>query len=782
MISKLCCFALLFPLLAQASSPVAPVSLQVQQPDGYTFTAYPKGYHDQQWLETQQGYTIVKRGDTWYYAEQDDSGDLIAGHIRVASTVHQSSAFTPNGSTQPSLSKHLKPSINKTSSDSYSAPSHTELHSSFESRVLLQGGIKPGHGHGHSIQSSASTGTQAVQPMLVLMLSFSDSPFLYSESSFNDLVFGDDKSISRFYSDASFGKLKIQPAAESSGIHNDGVLAIHIQGSHPNFGSTYGDQSQNLVKAALNSSDTYVNYKQFDKNGDGHISPQELALIFIVAGYENAYGGILSSEPKVWAHKASIDNHEVNGVSFSSYAMFGERHGDHQATIGIMCHEVGHLLYELPDLYDRTQQSNGVGRWGLMGNGSWNTSGAQAGDSPADFLAWSKLHVGFSVASDLSSSTNITISPSTQDDSIHRVWLDPYKRREHFLLENRQAQGFDRGLPGTGLLISHVDPDVGIGPIGTQNDNASHKLIDIEEADGFTSLDDGSSNGDSGDTFPGSQNKMSFDAGTSPSVLSYEGYGAHVQFHGINQSGLNINLGFSPGEVIHAGNIGFDERGPTASWGYGTNFIETAIEFTNHTDFNRIDGVDVHVDSAGDIDLTVYEQMVSGQLIMPLYSQNASVNKGWNRIIFTSPLAFDGGNHVYLSLKVQSHDHGYPVSIDAHGVREGQAFARADEQAFTPLPYDLSQRLLLSHSNDPINLSDLQDLELLEASKNKQTTDNMSRNISDTAANNTDSKESTTVEASRSSSNSGGGALGAEFLLSIMLLLIWRRSGLELLK
>ncbi|HSG27765.1 MAG TPA: immune inhibitor A domain-containing protein, partial [Candidatus Krumholzibacterium sp.] len=50
--------------------------------------------------------------------------------------------------------------------------------------------------------------------------------------------------------------------------------------------------------------------------------------------------------------------------------------------IGVFCHEFGHFL-GLPDLYDTFGRS-GIGYWGLMGTGAWNTP-----DSPAHLCGWS---------------------------------------------------------------------------------------------------------------------------------------------------------------------------------------------------------------------------------------------------------------------------------------------------------------------------------------------------------------------------------------------------------
>jgi M6 family metalloprotease-like protein len=57
--------------------------------------------------------------------------------------------------------------------------------------------------------------------------------------------------------------------------------------------------------------------------------------------------------------------------------------------IGVICHELGHAI-GLPDLYDWTGRSRGIGYWGLMGSGNWNTPA-----SPAHPCAWSLEQLGW---------------------------------------------------------------------------------------------------------------------------------------------------------------------------------------------------------------------------------------------------------------------------------------------------------------------------------------------------------------------------------------------------
>ena len=72
--------------------------------------------------------------------------------------------------------------------------------------------------------------------------------------------------------------------------------------------------------------------------------------------------------------------------------------------IGVFCHEFGHA-FGLPDLYDGSG-SSGIGHWGLMGSGNWNTP-----TNPAHFDAWCKSQLGWIVPTE--------VGPVSMPYSIH---------------------------------------------------------------------------------------------------------------------------------------------------------------------------------------------------------------------------------------------------------------------------------------------------------------------------------------------------------------------------
>ena len=149
----------------------------------------------------------------------------------------------------------------------------------------------------------------------------------------------------------------------------------------------------------------------------------------------------------------------VDGVYVQSYSTEPEywvSPGD--MTTGVYAHEMGHVL-GLPDLYDRDYSSAGIGEWSLMAGGSWNGPGGLGG-SPARFDAWCAAQLGW-----LQPQT-ITGDPATRSlGDVAGSRTAAYKLypnggasgSEYFLVENRQKTGTDAALPGSGLLVWHVD-------------------------------------------------------------------------------------------------------------------------------------------------------------------------------------------------------------------------------------------------------------------------------------------------------------------------------------
>ncbi|MFO7915432.1 MAG: M6 family metalloprotease domain-containing protein [Candidatus Krumholzibacteriales bacterium] len=130
---------------------------------------------------------------------------------------------------------------------------------------------------------------------------------------------------------------------------------------------------------------------------------------------------------------------------------------------------------------------------------------------------------------------------STGFESYEDGWyVDMSDPAEFFLVENRQALGFDQYVHGDGgLNIWHVSQDIattGNGNTGGAGDNQPRGVV-MEEADGLNDLLLGNNRGDGGDPFPGTSSNTLFDNGSAPNSLSNNQLATNVAVSSISASG-----------------------------------------------------------------------------------------------------------------------------------------------------------------------------------------------------------------------------------------------------
>lgn len=120
---------------------------------------------------------------------------------------------------------------------------------------------------------------------------------------------------------------------------------------------------------------------------------------------------------------------------------------------------------------------------------------------------------------------------------IHRLWTNgDTNSEEYFLIENRQATGFDQLLPGSGLLIWHIDETI------WNNNDEHHPKVKLMQADGLAHLKGNWGRGDASDAFPGFTTATTFNMVSSPSSKSYSGADTHVSVTNIPASAPSMSF------------------------------------------------------------------------------------------------------------------------------------------------------------------------------------------------------------------------------------------------
>jgi M6 family metalloprotease-like protein len=274
-----------------------------------------------------------------------------------------------------------------------------------------------------------------------------------------------------------------------------------------------------LVAEAVRAADPTVDFSQYDTNRDRIID----GVVLVHAGRDEATGG---GQNTIWSKQSVYPGTlRVDGVYLGYYVTVSE-----YSPVGVYVHEFGHLL-GLPDLYDTDYTSTGVGVWDVMGSGAWGDYGR----TPSHPSAWSKLQMGWvdpTVINNFVEGYQVT---NMEGDSPKVIKLPTENSAQYFLLENRYRSGYDRYLPGSGILIWHIDTDVinQWSYYNRVNNNEDRKGIDLEEASGIQDLDTRSSNdGDSSD--PWKNNAVGFTPTSTPNSNLYDGTDTKIRVFNIS--------------------------------------------------------------------------------------------------------------------------------------------------------------------------------------------------------------------------------------------------------
>ncbi len=377
---------------------------------------------------------------------------------------------------------------------------------------------------------------------LVILVDFSDKPAQVSPVFFDKLIFDNNPSdaspsVREFYQENSYNQLDLITVNMPSALGWQRASSTHAYYVNNSYGlGAYPNNSQRLMEELITMVDPYVNFADYDNDGDGNVD----GVVIAHSGRGAELTGNLSD---FWSHKWGLNGAKrKDNVWVQYYSIqpeFWNTSGD--MTIGVYSHEIGHI-FGLPDLYDTDNSSRGLGKWSLMSVGSWNGT---LGSSPAHFDAWSKSRpkLGFVTPQVVQAAGSVQLPEVETTPTVYRINIGT-SSTEYFLLENRQKIGYDVQLPGSGLLIWHVDD--------TKTNNTKewypgktttgNYWVGLEQADGFWELEKNLNQGNAGDPFPGTTEKRNFNPQTSPSSNGYNGSESSFQVGSISDSDSNLNM------------------------------------------------------------------------------------------------------------------------------------------------------------------------------------------------------------------------------------------------
>lgn len=215
----------------------------------------------------------------------------------------------------------------------------------------------------------------------------------------------------------------------------------------------------------------------------------------------------------LWAHqytlaaaqydklKVTIDGHACHFATYQITPVTS------RPSILTFCHENGHMVCDFPDLYHYNDRpGNGVGLWDLMcgRTGTYDTH-------PQYLSAYLRAAMGWVTPKPLPTDAWVTVTDAL-DDVYYAA--NPANAKEYYLIENRQARGFDQEVRASGLAIYRCNEDgdnmypeplsgaaqAVFADYGAATNRLSYE-VSLEQADGLYSLETEATNGDAGDAW-----------------------------------------------------------------------------------------------------------------------------------------------------------------------------------------------------------------------------------------------------------------------------------------
>ena len=276
--------------------------------------------------------------------------------------------------------------------------------------------------------------------------------------------------------------------------------------------SSYHDINlREMVAEACDSANKYVDFSQYDNNGDGTVD-----LVYIIyAGYSQSNG---APNDAIWPQAFSLNsgsydgkkigfcgvNNELNySPGYPDKAPYKRING-----IGLFCHEFSHTL-GLPDLYSGLAVDNQeMEYWDLMDGGEYTDNGY----TPTPYTPWEKEVMGWTTLKSLADdSIKVSLSP----DSALKIESDT---KQYVILQNMQNEGWASKMLGHGLLVYRIDygTRTAVNMSDMPNATSGKPGITVIPADGLLissyNVDKGKYKfseyieSQAGDPFPGSQN------------------------------------------------------------------------------------------------------------------------------------------------------------------------------------------------------------------------------------------------------------------------------------
>ena len=328
---------------------------------------------------------------------------------------------------------------------------------------------------------------------------------------------------------------------------------------------SYGNDrnAEEMVAVACQMVDDEIDFSQFDNNGDGMCD-------YVFVFYAGVGEASAPEDDAVWPHSYDIRyggfNLTLDGTTIGSYACANEwQYGSNTPDgIGTFVHEFSHVI-GLPDLY-QTSSGNGShtpGAYDIMDYGPYNNNSR----TPPAYCIYERNAMGW-MQPELLPEVGASLELDYIVNSNHGFMATTDAQREFFLFENRQRTGWDAYIPGSGMLIWHIDYLPAAFDGNRVNNDASHSYVDLVEANNIAN--NNSTNVMRGYPWPGSTGATAFTSATTPAFRSWSGKSINLPITNIRHEGgkvtFDVNGGYKLSTPVIDETIAADANGFLASW------------------------------------------------------------------------------------------------------------------------------------------------------------------------------------------------------------------------
>jgi M6 family metalloprotease-like protein len=444
---SLICYILLCFAPVLSAVPARKGLLHLRQPDGTRIQAYLSGDEFGHIMMTEDGCSLIQDAEGWWcYARYDYFGHRLNTGERVGAPDTPATVIAASRSIPYDL-LHRKRAVRRTRMDQLLA----------RERARTRAGDNGGIRHG-----------------LIILAQFQDLAFTYTKEDFERIINGTGPTTALSYFKDQW--------KDSYTFRFDITNIVTLPQNYAYYGANNDDDeddkaAQMIIDACL-AVDPDIDFSAYDNDGDG-----EVDNVFVFYAGPNESEG--ASEDHIWPHMwyvlsgAGLPPCTLDGVLVDNYACTSELRLDEDqsgftslATIGTFCHEYTHT-FGIPDLYDVDNEGSGgysEAMWNcidLMDAGNYNNSGR----TPPNYSALERWFFKMSEGQALTQGVH-TLRPVQENGDFFYLQTDT--EGELYLIECRQAKGWDAYIGGSGLLIYHIDKsDLPAGESTTQGKTLS---------------------------------------------------------------------------------------------------------------------------------------------------------------------------------------------------------------------------------------------------------------------------------------------------------------------